>query len=280
MVFNQLKTIIFISVLSGVAATLGYIMGGSTGILYALIISLIINGITYWYSDSIALRVYSAQPLPRAKYQYVYDITAGLAERMHIPTPKLFLVKNPIANAFATGRSPATSSIAVTQGILELLDEHELRGVLAHELSHIKNRDILIGTMAVVLATAIGYMSDMIRWSIFWGQRGNRKQKINATSALLIAIITPIAATLIQLAISRTREYAADETGAQCSNDPLALASALEKIQLSTRKNMQDAPSNAHAAVASLFIVYPFTGRSLLNLFSTHPPIEKRIELL
>ncbi len=186
-----------------------------------------------------------------------------------------------MANAFATGRDPAHASVAVTRGILNLLDERELRGVLAHELSHVKNRDILIGTIAAVIASAIGYIAFMVRWSVLLGGSRDREGRDNTMAALVMAIFVPLIATLIQLAISRSREYLADETGARCCNDPLALASALEKLEHGVKVERNAEPeSAAQASMASLFIVYPFSGRGILNLLSTHPPMEKRIARL
>lgn len=225
--------------------------------------------------------MYRATPLSQEKYQTIYDTVADLASHMNMPMPRLYLVPGNLPNAFATGRNPENAVVAVTEGIVSLLEPHELRGVLAHEMAHVKNRDILIGTIAATLATCIAYIADMIRWSLFWGARGKDSENRGSGAGLfIIALITPFIAMLIQLAISRAREYAADETGAECCQDPLALASALRKLQGDLTSHEQRPPSTAMASVASLCIVYPFRNNGVLNLFSTHPPLHKRIERL
>ncbi len=277
---NTLKTVILLSLLSALLLFLGNLLGGQEGIALAFIFALISNGIAYFFADKLVLRMYKAQPLDRERYGFIYEIIDELSIAMHIPQPKLWLIPTSESNAFATGRNPKNASIAVTQGILHILDEHELRGVLAHELSHIKNRDILVGTIAATFASAISFLTNMIQRAAWWGHYSNDKKNnsINMAVALLIAIIMPFIALLIQLAISRSREYLADETGAQACHDPLALASALEKLHMS--KDNTSADFQADPATAHLFIVNPLKGASLQNLFSTHPPVEKRIERL
>lgn len=281
MFWNQFKTVIFLGVLSGLLFVMGYWIGGQNGIIFAFIFSLLINFITYFFSDKIVLKLYGAKKLDENRYSYVYDIVTELSANARIPMPKLWFIDTQMANAFATGRNPQNASVAVTAGILNILDKDELRGVLAHELSHVKNRDILIATIAATVAMAVSYVADMIRWSfIFGGSDRDSKNKGNALASIFIAILMPIAATLIQLAISRSREYLADETGANISHDPLALASALEKLQNSADRQKVDPASNAQASTASLFIVYPFNASSLFALFSTHPPMDVRIARL
>jgi heat shock protein HtpX len=226
--------------------------------------------------------MYSAQPLDKEKFSKVYDMVEELAHNAGIPMPKLWYLPTPMANAFATGRNPAHASVAVTQGILDILEEHELRGVIAHELGHIKNRDILIATVAATIATAIGYLANMIQWAVLFGGFGGRdnENRNGGWGALIVALIMPIAAMLIQLAISRSREYLADESGANFAHDPLALASALEKLSDYSKVQHARPESPAQTATASMFIVYPFSGGGWINLFSTHPPMEKRIERL
>jgi len=280
MILNQLKTFALLSSLSALLASIGYLFGGLGGLLFALIIATLINAVTYFYSDRLILSLYRAQELDGDQYPFVYDIVADLVTEMRLPMPRLYYIPTALPNAFATGRSPRYAAIAVTSGILTLLEKHELRGVLAHELAHIKNRDILVGTIAATMATAIGYLADTIRWSLFWGHRGRNNRNHSSASLLLIALVTPFAALLIQLAISRSREYLADECGAHACQDPLALASALEKLHIEIHQAHTEAPSSAHATAASLFIMYPFVGHNLLNLFSTHPPLEQRIERL
>ncbi len=281
MIYNQLKTGILLSILTGILLFIGGIFGGHEGIKASLFIALILNGITYFFSEKIVLSLYRAQPLSREKYGWIYTIVQELCEDAKMPMPKLWFIDTSMANAFATGRNPSHASVAVTSGILDILNQRELRGVLAHEISHIKNRDILVGTIAATIAMAIGYLADFARWSFFWGnRRDNKEGGMSIFGVMIISILVPIAATLIQLAITRSREYLADETGARCSQDPLALADALEKLHDAGNRSTQKEPSNAQAATASLFIVYPFKAKGMLNLFSTHPPMEKRVARL
>jgi heat shock protein HtpX len=278
MFLNRLKTAFLLGAMSGLILLLGHIFGGRAGLTIALTIAVVMNFFVYFYSDKLVLRMYKAQPLDKEKFSYIYDMVDDLCHQAKMPVPKLWYVPTPMANAFATGRNPKNGSVAVTQGILDILEEHELRGVLAHELSHIKNRDILVATIAATMATTIAYLADMLYWSTLFGGR-NRNRGSNA-GALLVAILMPFAAMLIQLAISRSREYMADEKGADISHDPLALASALEKLQYSAQAQKLKPKSQAQTSTASLFIVYPFFGKGMINLFSTHPPMEKRIRRL
>ncbi len=282
MFWNQVKTVLLLGGLSGLLLLIGAWAGGQTGLTFALIMAFLMNAIAYFWADKIVLTMYGAQELDKKKYSKIYDIVEDLAQNAGIPMPKLWYIPTQMANAFATGRNPEHSSVAVTQGILDILEDHELRGVLAHELAHIKNRDILIASVAATLATAIGYLANMIRWAAIFGGFGGRdsENRGGGLGALLIALIMPIAALLIQLAISRSREYLADESGAEFAHDPLALASALEKLHRGVKIHHEEPISPAQTATASLFIVYPFSGSGWINLFSTHPPMEKRIELL
>ncbi|MBM3886424.1 protease HtpX [Candidatus Dependentiae bacterium] len=281
MFFNQCKAVLLLGVLSSFLFLLGYWIGGASGIVLALIVSFAINFFTYFYSDKMVLAMYQAQPLNEARYAYIYRIVDELCRREHLPMPKLWYVPGSIANAFATGRNPEHASVAVTQGILDILNESELRGVLAHEISHIKNRDILVGTIAATMAMAIGHLANMIQWMfIFGSHHRNDEHRGSGVGALIVALIMPLAATLIQLAISRSREFLADESGARCCKDPLALAAALEKLHGSVDTAHEAPPTPAHAATASLFIVYPFSAGSMINLFSTHPPMEERVRRL
>lgn len=280
MFFNQFKAVVLLGVLSSFLFLLGYWMGGHSGVVIAFFMSLAINFFTYFYSDKMVLAMYGAQPLDEVSFANIYSMVSELCRQSRMPMPKLWYVNSSVANAFATGRNPQHSSVAVTQGILDILDERELRGVLAHEISHVKNRDILVGTIAATMATAISYLANMIQWAFIFGAGSRDKEDRGGWGALLIAMIMPIAAALIQLAISRSREFLADETGARCCKDPLALASALEKLHTSAERAHQAPPSPAHAATASLFIVYPFSAGGMLKLFSTHPPMEERISRL
>ena len=281
MIGNWLKTVVLLGTLSGLLFVMGYLLGGTEGLTIAFIMALLINFVTYFFSDKIVLAMYGAKPLDKARNKMIYEMVEELCAEFRMPMPKLWYLPSSMANAFATGRSPAHASVAVTQGILDLLEEHELRGVLAHEISHVKNRDILIGTIAATIAATIGYVGTMLRWSLFLGGgRDREKSGGNIFGVIIMAVIMPLVATLLQLAVSRSREYLADESGAQCCRDPLALASALEKLQNGVKHDNMRTDSAAQASAASLFIVYPFSGSGLFSLFSTHPPIEKRIARL
>jgi heat shock protein HtpX len=279
MFWNQVKTTILLVSLSGLLLLAGHWIGGAHGLIFAFVFSILMNFFAYFFSDKMVLAMYGAQPLDEEKYSNIYSIVEELSSNAQIPMPKLWYIPSPMANAFATGRNPAHASVAVTDGILRVLDENELRGVLAHELSHVKNRDILIATIAATIATAIGYLADMLRWAFIFGGRDERDRG-GGFGALLVAIIMPIVAVLIQLAISRSREFLADETGAKISQDPLALASALEKLSVAAFTQNLQPESPSQASTASLFIVNPFSGNGWITLFSTHPSMEKRIERL
>lgn len=281
MFLNHVKTTLLLASLSGLLLLIGSLIGGQSGLHVALVMALLMNLGAYFFSDKIVLRIYRAQPLDPIRYRTIYGMVQELAERMRLPMPKLWLVSSKNANAFATGRNPKHASIALTTSIIELLDDYELRGVLAHELSHIKNRDILVGTIAATLATAIGYLASMARYAAFWrSTHHNRKNETNPIVLVIIGVCMPVIATILQLSISRSREYLADETGAHCTQEPLALASALEKISRSANSTSYTQDDFAKAATASLCIVNPLKANSILALFSTHPPLEKRIERL
>lgn len=269
-------------VMSGLLLVMGDLLGGIQGITIALVLSIILNGIMYLFSDKIVLGMYRAQRLPEGEYSWIYEIVSDLSHEMRLPMPKLWLIKDSMANAFATGRNPSNSSIAVTSGILSILTPDELRGVLAHELSHIKNRDILVTTIAATMAMAIGYCADFMRHMAFWGSHGSDRNKNSSSlfGLLVIAIFMPIVALLIRLGISRSREYLADESGAHACKDSLALARALEKLHNNIPRAHMDAQDTARASTASLFIVHPFTSGGLMELFSTHPRTDKRIQKL
>lgn len=280
MIPNKLKAVILLSALSGLLLAMGSLIGGVKGLQVAFIMALVMNFVSYFFSESIVLNLYRAQPLDKDQFGWIYDTVAELCQTMKIPMPRLWLVSMPIANAFATGRNPQHASVVVTSGILNLLDKDELRGVLAHELSHVKNRDILVTTMAATLATAIGYVANMLQYSAMFGRTGSNdsQRRANPLVALIIAMIMPLAASLLQLALSRSREYLADESGANFCHEPLALASALAKIS----NNKQYTPANnaVEATTSPLFIINPLTSSAWAQLFSTHPPVEKRIEKL
>lgn len=278
MTWNAFKTFALLSTLSALLIFMGYLIGGSDGIFFAFLFSIAMNGYAYFYSDQIVLKMYKAQPLDPVKYGWVYKMVEDLCRKAHLPMPKLWLIQEPVANAFATGRNPQNASVAVTARILEILDERELRGVLAHELSHVQNRDILVGTIAAVVATTISYVANMLYFSS--AMRGREsEERSNPIFILLATLLMPFAATLIQLAISRSREYMADEHGAHMSEDPLALASALQKLSVDA-KRLQNRKDLTHAPTASLFIVNPFSTQGIMALLSTHPPMEERIRKL
>jgi heat shock protein HtpX len=256
--------------------TAGGALGGNGGMMIAFIFALIMNGVSFWFSDKIVLRMYNAQEIGADDAPWLHRLVEELALRAQIPKPKLYRIPDPAPNAFATGRDENHAAVVVTEGILQLLDEPELRGVLAHELSHIKNRDILVGTIAAVMAGAISMLANMAHWGMVFGGRSEDKEGSHPMVALLMIIVAPLAALLVQLAISRGREYGADETGAAISHDPLSLAQALRKLQ----SGIERVPMDANPATAHMFIVSPLTGGGFLTLFSTHPPMEERIRRL
>lgn len=280
---NQVKTVILLASLSALLIWLGSLIGGQEGMVMAFVLSLVMNGIAYFFSDKIVLSMYRAKKLDEHKYASIYQIVGELAHSMKIPMPKLWLVDTPMANAFATGRNPKNASVALTSGILRILNEEELRGVLAHELAHVKNRDILITTIAATLASTIGYVAQMMRYASF--HRTSRPQQRDKDqggfiSLLAAMILMPLAASLIQLAVSRSREYLADESGAKATHEPLALAAALEKLHKNVAFDHLNKSDTGKASTASMFIVNPFLGGGWLSLFSTHPPMSHRIKLL
>jgi heat shock protein HtpX len=249
----------------------------------AFFFAVAMNFFSYWFSDKIVLSIYRAKPAEENRNPELYRIVRTQAQRLGIPVPRVYIIPSETPNAFATGRNPRHAAVAVTEGILRILDERELAAVLSHELGHVKNRDILISSLAATIAGAIMMLANMARWTAMFGGHGHRRddsQGGNASGAvamLVTALLAPIAAMLIQMAISRSREYGADETGAKITDDPLALASALRKLEGGVRRRPLE---HAGPATAHLFIVNPLSGRSLASLFSTHPPIEDRIARL
>jgi heat shock protein HtpX len=279
---HTLTTFMLLAGLGALLVACGYLLGGTSGMTIALIMALIMNTITLFFGDSIVLTIMGAQPLKRENHGNVYNMTADLCHEMELPLPRLWILPTQTANAFATGRSPSHSSVAISTGLLALLEPHEVRGVIAHELSHIKNRDILVATIAATMATAISYLGHMTQRLFFWqalsGDKRNREG--NIIGFLVSAIVMPLAAVIVQLGISRSREYLADETGAYYSRDPLALASALEKLHNHTQHGFAQENPAATTSISSLFIVHPFSASSIMELFSTHPPMHKRIARL
>lgn len=272
---NYLKTTLLLAALTGLLMAGGYYMGGQEGALIALVISAVMNLGSYWFSDKIVLRLYRAEPLPEKIYPKLYSIVQELAQNAQIPPPRLYMVDLPVPNAFATGRNPRHAVIGVTPSILELLDERELRAVLAHEMAHISNRDILLSSIAATLAGALSYLA---QFAYFLGGSRDENNR-NPVGLLIFILLTPLIATLLHLAVSRSREFHADESGTKFSHDPEGLASALSKLHnFSSRRPLQVEPK--YEATAHLFIVNPFRSSWLTKLFSTHPPVEERIQRL
>lgn len=277
---NTLKTALFLGLLTGLLVAIGGLVGGRTGMIVALVLAGAMNFFSYWYSDKIVLRAYRAQVLERHEAPALYDMVDGLRQNAGLPMPRVALIPDPTPNAFATGRDPAHAVVAVTQGIVDLLSPRELRGVLAHELGHVQDRDILVSSVAATVAGAVMVLADMARWAmIFGGGRGDEEGEGGGgiVGLLVMSILAPLAAMLIQMAISRGREYLADSEGAQICGDPEALASALAKLQ---NANQRQPMESARPQTAHMFIVNPLAGRSMASLFSTHPPMEERIARL
>jgi len=276
---NVFKTGLLLAVLTAMLVLIGGAIGGQQGMVIAFVIALAMNFFSYWFSDKIVLAAYGAKPIGEAEAPRLYAIVHRLATRAGIPMPRVYLVPSETPNAFATGRNPQHAVVAVTEGIMRILDEEELEGVLAHELSHVKNRDILISTIAATLAGAITYLAHMAQWAAMFGGRSRDDEEggSNPIAMILLAILAPIAAMLVQMAVSRSREFQADATGAQVAGKPWGLAKALEKLQMA---NEAVPMADATPATAHLFIVNPLSGQTLMRLFSTHPPLEERIARL
>ena len=273
---NTFKTAFLLTALTLLLMFFGRYFGGENGMLLALAFAAVMNFVSYFFSDKIALAMYRAQPVTREQLPRAYEIVERLTQKIGIPMPKIYVIPTESPNAFATGRNPSHASVAVTHGSLGLLNDEELEGVLAHELGHVNNRDILISSVAATIAGAITMLASMGRFAMIFGGGGGRDRRGGGLSALFMLIVAPVAASLIQLAVSRSREYQADATGAHFTGNPYALASALQKLDAYSRRiPMQASPSTAH-----LFIIQPLLGINFGGLFSTHPPIAKRIERL
>lgn len=271
---DYIKTFMLLGFLGVLIVLIGGWIGGEQGLWLAFIFSLLMNGVAYFFSDKIALKSSGAKPLDRAHHPQLYSMVQDLTNRMKMPMPKLYIIPSPQANAFATGRNPNHAAVAVTEGIMKQLDFEELRGVVAHELAHIKNRDILISTIAAVLASSLAFVS---RMGMYGGMGSNEDNRGAGAFGLLLAILAPIGGMLVQMAISREREYEADETGAEVLGNGEPLAQALIKIHQSTQR----APMDVNPAFSSLYIANPFGGlNNLSKLFSTHPPMEERVKRL
>jgi heat shock protein HtpX len=275
---SQIKTVVLLGLLTGLLMLLGGAMGGRVGLMIAFVLAMVMNVGSYWYSDKLVLSMYKARELSRGDAPHIHAVVEELAANAGIPKPKVYLVPQDQPNAFATGRNPENAVVAVTSGIVRILDPEELRGVIAHEIGHIVNRDILIQTIAAVLGGAIVFLANMLQWTAIFGIGGSDDDEgANPIAAIAMAILAPIAATLIQMAISRSREYLADETGAKLSSKPKSLASALGKLSNAAAQ----VPMKGSPATENMFIVSPFSGgKQMANLFSTHPPVEERIRRL
>lgn len=271
---NQVKTVVLLTALAALLVFIGGIIGGKSGATIALIIALAMNFGSYWFSDKIVLRMYHAQEVTEAEAPDLYHLVQRLATQAGLPMPKVYIIPDDSPNAFATGRNPSHAAVACTEGILRLLTWEELAGVLAHELGHVKNRDILIQTIAATIGAAITYLA---QFGMFFGGRSDEDRGGGSiVGMILMMILAPLAAALIQMAVSRSREYGADDIGAHICGHPLWLAGALDKL----RRGVQAVPMDANQATAHMFIVNPLFGGGLSNLFSTHPPIEERIARL
>ena len=276
---NTLKSVLLLATLTGLLVVMGRVIGGNAGMVMAFGLAVVMNFSAYWFSDQIAMRMAGAREVSPEEAPQLHAIVDELAYRAGLPKPRVAIVESPSPNAFATGRDPNHSLVAVTTGIVQILNREELLAVLAHELGHVRNRDILITSIAATIAGAITMVAQMMQFAAFFGGFGGRSndgEGTNPLAALALIILAPIAALVIQMAVSRSREYGADDAGAEIVGDPLALASALEKLEAGSQR----VPLPVNPAVAPLFIVNPLKGQVVANLFSTHPPIEERIKRL
>lgn len=271
---NGIRTTLLLASLTGLMLLIGGALGGRGGMMIALLFSLVMNMGTYWYSDKIVLKMYHAKEVTPAESPELYGIVRGLVDRAKMPMPKVYIVDTPMPNAFATGRNPSHAAVAVTTGIMRILDKDELEGVVAHELSHVRNRDTLISSVAATIAGVVTFLASMAQWSLIFG--GNDDDGGNIVGILAMAILAPIAALIIQMAISRSREFGADAGGAELSGHPMALARALSKLEMASGR----APADVNPSTAHMFIVNPLKGKKLASLFSTHPSTEERIARL
>ncbi len=276
---NRFKTTMLLTLLTLLMVAMGSAIGGKSGMVFAFFMACAMNFFSYWFSDKIVLKMYGAREITEAENPAFYGMIRRLATQGSLPMPRVYIIPSDSPNAFATGRNPNHAAVAATEGILRILSTEELEGVMAHELAHVKNRDILVSTIAATFAGAISMLGNMLQWAAMFG--GGRSDDDEGAGGMIgglaMAIIAPIAAMLIQMAVSRSREYLADESGARICGNPQALANALKKLQMGSQMipMQQASPASAH-----LFIVNPLTGGSLLNLFSTHPPMEERIARL
>lgn len=273
---SMLKTALLMAALTAVFMVAGQLLGGSNGMVFALLMAVGMNFFAYWYSDKMALKMSGAQEVSLAEAPDLHQMVASLSSRAGLPKPRIYIIHQDTPNAFATGRNPDHAAVAVTTGLMQILKSAELEGVLAHELGHIKNRDILISSIAATMAGAISYMASMAQWAMIFGGRSDEDNGGGLIGSLLMMILAPIGAAIIQMAISRSREFQADATGAAICGHPRSLASALQQLESFNRRR----PMQINPATAQMYIVNPLAGGQLANLFSTHPPIEERIKRL
>lgn len=274
--FNLMKTAILMAAITALFMALGSVIGGQQGMMIALVVALGMNFFSYWFSDKLVLKMYNAREVDETTAPQFYRMVAELAQRAQLPMPRVYLINEDAPNAFATGRNPANAAVAATTGILRVLSERELRGVMAHELAHVKHRDILISTISATMAGAISMLAN---FAMFFGGRDSEGRPANPIAGIAVALLAPLAASLIQMAISRAREFEADRGGAEICGDPQALASALDKIQRYAR-GIPLMAAEAHPETAQMMIMNPLSGGGLRGLFSTHPSTEERIERL
>jgi len=273
---NNVKTLLLLVTLTLILIWAGASLGGKQGMTVAFIFALGINFFAYWFSDKIVLGMYRARKVTESEAPELYGIVRRLAQKAEMPMPKVYIIEQEQPNAFATGRNPKHAAVAVTTGMMRMLSQEELQGVIGHELAHIRHRDILVSTIAATIAGAISFLAQMAQWAMIFGHRGDDKEGGNPLAALVMMIVGPIAALIVQMAISRSREYSADEGGARLAGNPRYLSGALRKLHLASQK----IPMNANPATSHMFIVNPLSGGGILKLFSTHPPIEERITRL
>lgn len=276
---NTIKTGLLMAALTALFMVAGQAMGGQSGMTVALLLAIAMNFFAYWFSDTLALKMSKAREVDQTEAPELHTLVAGLAARAELPKPRIYIMESDTPNAFATGRNPSHAAVAVTQGLLTILNREELEGVLAHELAHIKNRDILISSMAAVMAGAISSLATMTQWAMIFGMGRNSDDEDSGggiIGAIVMMIVAPIAAALIQMAISRSREYLADSTGARICGRPASLASALQRLEDSNHRQ----PMEVNPATAQMYIVNPLSGGTMANLFSTHPPMQERIRRL
>ncbi len=278
---NGFKTLLLLSALTAILVWGGNVLGGSSGAVTALVFAGFMNFFAYWFSDKMVLAMYRAKPVTSDEEPRLYNLVKGLAMKANLPMPKVYVMPQDTPNAFATGRNPSHAAVAVTSGIMGIMNDEELAGVISHELAHVKHRDILISSIAATIAGAVSYLAYMAQWAaIFGGGRSDERGGSNIFGLLFMMIVAPLAAMIIQMAISRSREYSADKTGAEISGNPIYLANALRKLGMASKRLPMRVNDATARSTAHMFIVNPLSGKTMMRLFSTHPPLEERIQRL